>query len=201
MKKLLTILILPLVILGLIYLVYASLTKPINFNKDCKLRDQVAIERLKDIRTLQATYKTDKGYFASSFDTLIDFYKNGTMVIIKQIGSLDDSLAVAQKRVRRDSIRMAIKDTLLKRPGFVVDSLRYVPYSGGQEFEMRAVIKKVSGVDVPLFEACTPFDVLYTGLDRQLTVNINSAREDTGRYPGLKVGSIDQPNNNAGNWE
>ncbi len=201
MKKLFTIVILPLAIIGLIYLVYSSLTAPINFKKECKIRDNVTIERLKDIRTLQTTYKTEKGYFAGSFDTLEDFYMNGNITIIKQIGSMDDSAAVAQKRVRRDSIRMAVKDTLLKRPGFVIDSLRYVPFSGGEEFEIRAVIKKVSGVDVPLFEACTPFDVLYKGLTRQLVVNLNAEREDTGRYPGLKVGSIDQPNNNAGNWE
>ena len=26
-------------------------------------------------------------------------------------------------------------------------------------------------------------------------------REDTDRYPGLMVGSVDNANNNAGNWE
>jgi hypothetical protein len=66
---------------------------------------------------------------------------------------------------------------------------------------MSAVVKKVSGVDVPLFEACTPYDVLLRGMDRQLVVNLNEERKITDRYPGLKVGSIDQPNNNAGNWE
>lgn len=200
MKKVFTIVILPLAIIGLAYLVYSSLTRPITFAKQRTIREDAAIERLKDIRTLQATYKTEKGYFASSFDTLVDFYNNGTIVIIKQVGSLDDSVAVAQKRVYRDSIKMAIKDTLLKRPGFSIDSLRYVPFVG-KEFELRSVVKKVSGVDVPLFEACTSFDVLLSGLDRQLTVNLNAERTDTGRYPGLKVGSIDQPNNNAGNWE
>ena len=48
---------------------------------------------------------------------------------------------------------------------------------------------------------CTPFDVLLKGMDRQLIVNLNEERKITNRYPGLKVGSIDQPNNNAGNWE
>lgn len=200
MKKVLTIFVLPLIIIGLAYLVISSLNKPINFEKQRKLRETIAIERLKDIRTLQVTYKTDKGHFAGSLDTLLDFYKNGVITIIKQVGSLDDSLAVAQKRVFRDSIKMAVKDTLLKRPGFQIDSIRKIPYTG-QDFEMKAVVKKVSGVDVPLFEACAPFDVLLSGLNRQLVVNLNAERNDTGRYPGLKVGSVDQPNNNAGNWE
>ncbi|MFA4998344.1 MAG: hypothetical protein WC513_09560, partial [Bacteroidales bacterium] len=127
-------------------------------------------------------------------------YNNGYITIIRQIGSFDDSVAVAQGRVFRDSMEMAVRDTLLKRSGFVIDSLRWVPLVK-KEFELRAVVKKVSGVDVPLFEACTPFNVLLNGLDRQLIVNLNEERKITNRYPGLKVGSIDQPNNNAGNWE
>ncbi len=66
---------------------------------------------------------------------------------------------------------------------------------------MKAIIGKVSGVDVPLFEASIPFDILLKGLNRQLVVNLNSERVNTERYPGLRVGSIEAPNNNAGNWE
>lgn len=134
-------------------------------------------------------------------DSLIDFYNTGTITIIRQVGSLDDSAAVAEKRVYRDSIQIAVKDTLLKRPGFVVDSIAYIPFSGGKKMILNALIAKVSGVDVPLFEAAAPYDDLLVGLDRQLVVNLKADRELVGRYPGLKVGSIDAPNNNAGNWE
>ena len=195
-----TIVILPIVILVLGFLIVRSLTAPINFEKERNHRQLMAIERLKDIRTLQTSYKTEFGQYADDFDTLENFYNNGYITIIRQIGSFDDSLAVAQGRVFRDSMEMAVKDTLLKRPGFNIDSLRWVPLVG-EEFELRALIKKVSGVDVPLFEACTPFDILLRGLNRQLIVNLNEERNITNRYPGLKVGNIDQPNNNAGNWE
>ena len=134
-------------------------------------------------------------------DTLIDFYKNGEITIVRQIGSMDDSVAVAQKRVFRDSIKISVRDTLLKRPGFIVDSIAYIPFSGGKKMVMKSIIAKVSGVDVPLFEAGAPFDFLLQGLERQLIVNLNADRDLQGRYPGLKVGSIDAPNNNAGNWE
>lgn len=199
-KKIFTIVILPLAIIGLVYLIYGSLTAPINFEKSRKAREAVTIERLKDIRTLQVSYKTEFGKFTASLDTLVDFYNNGIITIVKQIGSMDDSVAVAQKKVYRDSIKMRVKDTLLKRAGFVIDSIRWIPTSGKQ-FQMNAVVKKVSGVDVPLFEACAPFDILLQGLDRQLVVNLNEERRVSDRYPGLKVGDIEQPNNNAGNWE
>ena len=132
---------------------------------------------------------------------MIDFYNNGQITVIKQVGSMDDSLAVAQKRVFRDSIRIAVRDTLLKREGFIVDSIKYIPFSGKKEIEMKAIIGKVSGVDVPLFEANIPFEILLNDLNRQLLVNLKSDREQVGKYPGLKVGSIEAPNNNAGNWE
>jgi hypothetical protein len=45
-------------------------------------------------------------------------------------------------------------------------------------------------------------------MNRQLVININADVEEINktltankRYSGVKVGSVDQPNNNAGNWE
>lgn len=165
------------------------------------MREKVGIERLKDIRTLQVAFKSKYGRFTPSIDSLIDFYRNGEITVIRQVGSWDDSAAVAEKRVYRDSIKIAVKDTLLKGTNFIPDSLKTIPFSGGQPVEMQAVVKKVSGVDVPLFEASMPFNLLLKGLNRQLIINLNAERNDTNRYPGLKVGSVDAPNNNAGNWE
>jgi hypothetical protein len=201
MKKILILVVLPVLIIVLGFLIYKSIQQPVEFEKQRRIRETICIERLKDIRTLQVAYKSRYNKFTSDMDSLIDFYKNGTITIIRQIGSFDDSVAVAQKRVFRDSIPIPVKDTLLKRAGFSVDSLAYVPFSGGQKMLMKAIIAKVSGVDVPLFEAAAPYDLLLKGLERQLVVNLNSDREIAGRFPGLKVGSIDAPNNNAGNWE
>lgn len=201
MKNILTYIVLPIIIVLLGYLIYRSVQEPVEFNKAKEFREKITIERLKDIRTLEVAYKTKYGKYTASFDTLLDFYNNGKITVIRQIGSLDDSLAVAQKRVFRDSVKLAVKDTLLKRNGFIIDSIQYIPFSGKQKFEMKAIIGKVSGVDVPLFEACAPYDILLDGLKRQLVVNLNYERTSSDKYPGLKVGSVDAPNNNAGNWE
>ena len=201
MKKILIFVVLPIIIIILGYLIYTSIQEPVIFVKNKKFREGLAIERLKDIRTLQVAYKTKFGKFTTGLDTLIDFYKNGQLTLIKQIGSMDDSIAVAQKRVFRDSIKIAVKDTLLRRPGFIIDSIAYIPYSGGKKFEMKAIIGQVSGVPVPLFEASAPYSLLLKDLNRQLVINLNSDRELSSRYPGLRVGSIESPNNNAGNWE
>ena len=201
MKKVLTIVVLPIIAIVIGYLIYTSIQEPVIFEKQKKFRESIGIERLKDIRTLQVAYKSKYNKFTSNIDSLIDFYNTGVITVIKQVGSMDDSLAVAQKRVFRDSIKIAVRDTLLKRDGFVVDSLKYIPFSGKKEIEMKAIIGKVSGVDVPLFEANIPYEILLNNLNRQLLINLKSDRELVGKYPGLKVGSIEAPNNNAGNWE
>lgn len=201
MKKILTFIILPLVIIYLGYMLYASIQEPVEFDKASNFRKEVAVDRLKDIRDLQVAFKSKYGRYTGSLDSLINFYKTDSIVVVKQVGSYDDSLAVAQKRVYRDSINILVRDTLIKERGAYIDSIKYIPFSGGDTIIMQAVYKKVSGVNMPLFEACIPFDNLLKGLDRQLIINLKAVREDTGRYPGWKVGDINVPNNNAGNWE
>ena len=231
MRKLLTYFILPLAILALAFLLYRSINEPVKFQKELKQRSNVAIERLKDIRTLQSTFKDTYGHYAPVMDSLIDFYNNGKITIIRQIGSEDDSVAVLhteavkkqfknlkgnqlaeklfdlyQKGDQNLIIRIPqltdVRDTLFtSRPSFKVDDLRYIPFSNGDTVIMSSIVKTVSGVEVPLFEAKMPYWSLLKGMDRQQIVNLVAEREDTDRYAGLMVGSIENANNNAGNWE
>ncbi len=214
----------------LVWLTVKSVQKPVQFNKEVAARSQVAIQRLKDIRTLQEAYKSVNGRFSSTVDSLKLFYENGKMDIVMQIGSLDDSLAVAnteaikkankklkpaemtaklaaayaagQKVVFSTVTEVPVRDTLFaSRRDFCVDSLAFIPFSGGQKTEMEATVKTVSGVQVPLFEARMPYRALCKGLDNQLRINLDAERKDQNKYEGLQVGSITAPNNNAGNWE
>ena len=199
--------------------------EPVNFNKHRAYRESVAIQRLKDIRDLQVAYKNVNGRYASTIDSLKLFYNEGKMKVVMSVGSKDDSLAMinttnlkkrnprikpeqmlelykqGQKLVFEIQNEVAVKDTLFNsRPGFVIDSLAFIPFSGDSVI-MQSTIKKVSGVNVPLFEASMPYKSLLRGLNNQLRINLDSERNDQGRYPGLKVGSVTAPNNNAGNWE
>ena len=278
------------VIVLLVWLTVKSVQKPVKFNNEVAARSQVAIQRLKDIRTLQVAFKSVNGRFSPTMDSLKLFYETGKMDIVMQIGSHDDSIAVAnteaiKKANRRlkpdqmtaklqeayaagqkvvfsittpiqvkdtlfnhrpdfciDSLAVAnteaikkankklkpaemtaklaaayeagqkvvfsvttpiqVKDTLFhNRPDFCIDSLAFIPFSGGQPVEMEATIKTVSGVQVPLFEARMPYKALCKGLDNQLRVNLDADRKDQNKYEGLQVGSVTAPNNNAGNWE
>ncbi|MDR1594812.1 MAG: hypothetical protein LBS43_10095 [Prevotellaceae bacterium] len=195
------------IILGVVavvlaYLLYDSLMEPIRFKKAVEYRKDLVVQRLKDIRELQVAYKDNYGRYSGGFDTLINFYKYDSLKIVKQVGSWDDSIAVAKKLVYTDTIRVAVKDTLFKNiAGFNIDSLAFVPIVH-EPFELRAISYfSISKVVIPLFEAGVHNDVFLRGLDRQLIVNLNDDDKNKNKYPGVKVGSVTQPNNNAGNWE
>lgn len=199
--KVLTYVVFPIAIIVLVYLNYESIMEPVRFDNEVERREAVAIDRLVSIRTLQEAYKTGHRRFLSTTDSLIDFYKNGKITIVRQIGSMDDSVAVAEGRVSRDSIEIFVRDTLLKGKGSLIDSISFIPFSGGKRINMQSVVRKVSGIEIPLFEATIPYDDLLNGLDRQLIVNLKAEKRMMHQYTGLKVGDIENPNNNAGNWE
>lgn len=223
--KILTWAVLPIVIVVLCVLIVNSVLKPINFNKEKAQRETVAIQRLKDLRTLQAAFKSEAGHYASTFDSLKMFYNAGSITVEMQIGSKDDSVAVentAALKKKRPKITAAemlelsktgeklvfsikstipVRDTLFNsRNNFSIDSIFVIPFCG-EPVQMQTVVKEVSGVPVPLFEAKMPYKSLLRGMDNQLRINLDADRIDTDRYPGLMVGSITAPNNNAGNWE
>ena len=230
LKKVLTYLILPLVIVGLTAALVNSIMEPVHFNKHKAYRESIAVQRLKDIRDLQVAYKNVNGKYSSTIDSLKLFYNEGKMKITMQVGSKDDSLAKAHTEQLKKKFRnlkgdklaaklnelylagdqnlvfqishdIPVKDTLFNsRPDFVVDSLAFIPFSG-DSIQMASTVKMVSGVKVPLFEASMPYRSLLRGLNNQLRINLDAQREDQGKYQGLQVGSISAPNNNAGNWE
>ena len=217
-------------IVALAYALYSSIMQPVNFNKEKKSREAVAVQRLKDIRTLQVAYKSVTGKFNSSIDSLKQFYENGEMEIVMQIGSLDDSLAVANTEAIKKANRglkpdqltaklqdaynagksvvfstvtkMPVRDTLFRgREDCCIDSLKYIPFSGKETIQLESVTRMVSGVPVPLFEARIPWRALLKGMNNQLRINLDAEMRDLNRYEGLQVGSVTAPNNNAGNWE
>jgi hypothetical protein len=209
MKKVIQI-VLAIAIIVLAYAIWESIQAPIRFQKEKDIRYAATIQRLKDIRTAQIAYKSEYGKFTASFDTLINFVKNDSMKLVKAEGSLSDELlaqgwteaiAVQEGLIKRDTIRIAIKDTLFKREDFNPDLLWKVPYTENDSFQMGTATLNVSKLDVNVFEAKVHNDVLLHGLEQQEIINLNDRMKNQNNFPGVKVGDLFEPNNNAGNWE
>ena len=189
-------------ILVLGYLLIDSINQPIRFQQEQRARYNRTIDRLKDIRTAQLAYRSVYGEFTGSFDSLINFVKYDSFRIVMAIGFEDEEEGVRSEQVIRDTIRVSVRDSIFPR-GYPVDSLRYVPYTGGRkEFFLGAgEVMTGSGLNVKVFEAHVHNDVLLAGLDRQLVINMNDERIRRDQFPGLRVGSLTETTNNAGNWE
>ena len=182
------------------YFVYESIQKPLRFNAEEKRRREATVQRLKDIRTAQVAFRSERKEYTKSFDTLINFLKTDSFKVVKIIGDEDDSATVATGKIIRETIMVSVLDSLFKK-GYHVDSLRFVPFTQGVQFEMDTANLRAGNVIVNVFEAKIHNNILLQGLDPQLLVNYNTDRQKKTGFAGLKVGSLTETTNNAGNWE
>ncbi len=199
------------VALGLTYLIYNSIKRPIDFEKEKSARYSVTIDRLKDIRKAQLAFKDAHGRFTGSWDTLIHFVKFDSIKLVRKIGNITDSMlekGITEKKalklglIVRDTIRESVMTSVFGED-YKIDVMRYIPVADTvAEFQLGAtVISTGSGIKVPVFEAKAHNNIVLRGLDEQLRINLNDQRRVQQKYPGLKVGSLTETNNNAGNWE
>ena len=130
-KKIFSYLILPIIIIGLVYLIVESIMEPIRFNEQKEAREEVAIQRLKDIRTLQVAFMSEKGHYAATVDSLKSFYNNEDMVVTLSIGSPDDSAAVAHTEELRKANRRITNEQLYER---YLAGDRNLVFSSNQDF-------------------------------------------------------------------
>ena len=195
------------IILG--YLVVESIMEPIRFNKEKKKREDATIQNLKDIRTAQVAYKTKYAKYTGSFDTLINFVKFDSFPVVMAIGRISDSLwekgvtekeAIKMGIIIRDTSYVSVLDSIFSKT-YPIDSLRFVPYSQEEFFLDATKIETASKVKVNVFEAHVLNNVLLHGLNKQLIINYSAEREKITGFKGLKVGSLEEATNNAGNWE
>ena len=70
--------------LFLVYLIYASIMKPIEFQNEKEARYEVAVKTMLDIKKLQTGYKSVHGKYADTFDELVKFVENGEFEIISR---------------------------------------------------------------------------------------------------------------------
>jgi len=86
--------------------------------------------------------------------------------------------------------------------GLLADSLQFIPFAEGRRFELTTTtITGRSGRHVPLMECGAKFNDYLLGLDENQIANLIEQAGNAGRYPGLKIGDLSTPNDNAGNWE
>ena len=189
------------------YLLVESIMNPIRFEKEKEKRYNATITRLIDIRTAQNAYAEKNKKYAPAFDKLTEFVKTDSFEIKKPINKGWDQDEYTEQEALRlgllvyEYTKVSVKDSLFS-DDYPIDSMRYVSYTNEVEFEMGAKeLVTTSKVKVQVFEAKVHNNILLSGLDRQLVINLNDEKRKLEQYPGLKVGSLEEATGNAGNWE
>lgn len=211
------------------YFLISGIQAPIDFKKEREYRYKYVINNLIDIRKAELAYKDEHGIFTGDFDQLINFVKYDSLKVVRKLGELKgDTISermalemgisipqlpaiVTKKKSKelfnveipndfevnndgtinkalqigfliRDTIKISVKDTIFGA-NYAIDSLKYVPFSKTKSvFQLAAgEIETASKIKIQVFEAVDtdPFDPNMV----------------------LKVGSLTEATNNAGNWE
>ena len=210
MKKIAQI-ILAVVIVALVYVIYDQISTPIRFEQEMKAKKAQVIDRIKDIRTAQRAFKSKYQRFTGSFDTLASFILNDSLELERKIVDEDDSVAMAMlKKMNKKNVEkftVAVIDTIFSPKRLSrqdVEDLRYIPTTDKQaQFIMEAGSAVASNVTVPIVECRAPYKMfLDTVTYRQEVINLIDDEENNfNRYAGVKFGSMEAANNEAGNWE
>ena len=187
------------VALVLVYLVYRSISEPVVFENTRKEREIQVVQSLKDIRSTQILFKQTYNRYTGSFDSLLEYVKTGELPVVNIVADPNDTTFT--KTINDTVGYVKVLDSLFgRRENFDINSLRVVPFSQGDEFELQAGYIKRGGLKVAVFEAKTPYSTYLWDLDRQRVNNLRAEQEDLEKYAGLKVGSMDEASTN-GNWE
>jgi hypothetical protein len=190
---------------------FRSIMGSIEFEAERKSREAAIQARLIDIRKAQIEYKNVYGTHAANFEELSKFLKETKLPFILKEGELtDEQLEKGMKEkeaiklglIKRDTLWVVAKDTLFGEH-YNADSLAIVPVpSINARFTMdTATLVSSSGYTVKVFESGVKYDTYLEGLNRQLIVNLKDVAKKLEKYDGLRVGSVTEINNNAGNWE
>jgi len=196
-----------LVCIGLGYLIYQSVTGPIEFNKVKEERFAKVIAKLKDIRNAQEAYKTVNKKFAKDFKSLITFIDTADYTITQQ---RDSSFMEYNETYQIDMLTevkiidtlgtVSVKDSLFKSDNRYKNLMDVPTAANGEKFQMEANFVEKQGYRAPVFEAKVEkkvvlYDQPKTLLDREnAQIGVD---EVNGNW--IQVGSL-QEVSTSGNW-
>lgn len=210
------------------YMCVMSIVTPIKFDETKTAREKVIIQRLIDIRTAEVEYKNQKGVYTDSFPELFNFLKTAKKKTVLKEGSLSDKqleaglteaaaarivrkgnkaeiIANGLENFRRDTAYLNMIESIFPEKYTIetIEQLSVIPFSNNEKFTLKVNNEyyNATNIKIPLFEASAAYTTYLYDLNRQEMLNAIDLQKKLEKFPGLQVGSVLEPNNNAGNWE
>ncbi|TXI66312.1 hypothetical protein [Flavobacterium sp. UBA6195] len=203
--------------LFIVYLIYASIMKPIEFQNEKEARYEVAVKTMLDIKKLQTGYKSVNGKYADTFDELVKFVENGEFEIISR---RDTAVIDAAKnaafgiKVGADGVGGFFKDeviitklgTVKVKDSLFKNSDRYKRLNVVKVGEVEVPVTMKTGVvsrndmNISVFQAIIDKNALLKDLDQELVKQENKVESiDEINGPQIILGSLEEVTL-TGNW-
>jgi len=203
--------------LFIVYLIYASIMKPIEFQNEKEARYEVAVKTMLDIKKLQTGYKSVHGKYADTFDELVKFVENGEFEIISR---RDTAVIDAAKnaafgiKVGADGVGGFFKDeviitklgTVKVKDSLFKNSDRYKRLNVVKVGEVEVPVVMKTGVvsrndmNLSVFQAIIDKNALLKDLDQELVKQENKVESiDEINGPQIILGSLEEVTL-TGNW-
>ena len=198
-----------LVFLGalLVFKIYDGIMKPINFNKDKRIKYVKVIQNLKIIRDAELAYYKVNGNYSDNKEGLIQFIDSAKFAITE----VRDTVIQVNKGSRWQPVMVPVEKRIVDTIGYepILKSFENTDYKNmfsvpgveGKQFELTiSLVEKIAGLKVPVFEARTEKKNLLKGMDISLVKQEMEAIESDqikGEY--VSVGSLNEVTT-GGNW-
>ena len=201
----------------LVYLIYASVMKPINFDKTKEERFHTAVNTMLDIKKTQLGYKSVYGKYADSFDELVKFVETQKFDIISRrdtavidaaknaafgitvgadgVGGFYKDIVITEKLGS-----VSVKDSLFKNS----DRYKRLNIVKVGDFEVPVTMKtglvNRNDMNISVFQAKIDKNALLKDLDQELVKNENKV-ESIDEINGKEIilGSLEEVSL-TGNW-
>ena len=203
--------------LFLVYLIYSSIMKPIEFQNEKEARYEVAVKTMLDIKKLQTGYKSVNGKYADTFEELIKFVESGQFEIISRkdtavidaaknaafgitvgadgVGGFYKDIVITEKLGS-----VSVKDSLFKNS----DRYKRLNIVKVGDFEVPVTMKtglvNRNDMNISVFQAKIDKNALLKDLDQELVKNENKV-ESIDEINGKEIilGSLEEVSL-TGNW-
>ena len=178
---------------------YNSIQDKIALEEEIAHRTDVLIDHMDHIKAAQIAFKKEKGYYARDFRQLTNFLANDSLVIVKAMGEVPDSLlgqealAIELGIIVRDTSLIPVRSEMWIGENFdkIIADMPNIPFSDNKQFTIEAGEMEKNNQKIKVFEVKASFKDIFNGMEVQ---NEGVDLEDF-----MILGSMNEPTTN-GNW-
>ena len=187
----------------LVYKINFEIQKPMQFNKEKKVKYARVIENMKIIRDAEVEFKKVKGRYTDNGQELIDFIDNGKFALTQTrnvVKTVNVGGGITKEIEERVVDTIGYEDVRAKFAGKDYKNMLKIPGTD-QNFKIEiGFVEKIAGLKAPVFEVKVDKALILDGMDMNLIKQEKEAiggEEIKGEY--IRVGSLGEVSED-GNW-